>query len=124
MPNEATLTDRAQSKKMKIRSGQGQISKKRRHDEGFFFSDEKLFDVDGIYNSENCRILAVDRAQADIKGAFVNFLERWWFGLECVRKDFRLYWLIGNGTVDHNCYINEVLQLALKYDNNIRWGWL
>ena len=29
-------------------------------------------------------------AEADIKGGIVNFLEKWWFGLERVLKDFRL----------------------------------
>ena len=31
------------------------------------FSDEKLFDIDRIYNSQNDRIWVVDRAEADIK---------------------------------------------------------
>ena len=32
------------------------------------FSDEKLFDIDGIYYSENDRIWAVSRVQADKRG--------------------------------------------------------
>ena len=32
------------------------------------FSDEKWFDIDGIYNSHNDRVWAVDRAEADKKG--------------------------------------------------------
>ena len=53
------------------------------------FSDEKLFDIDGIYNSQNDRIWAIDRAEADIRGGIVNFRKRLWFGLEHVLKDFR-----------------------------------
>ncbi|CAF1539176.1 unnamed protein product, partial [Didymodactylos carnosus] len=32
------------------------------------FLDEKIFDINGVYNSQNDRIWAVDRAQADTKG--------------------------------------------------------
>ena len=32
------------------------------------FSDEKMFDIDGIYNSQNDRIWAVNRSAADTKG--------------------------------------------------------
>jgi hypothetical protein len=32
------------------------------------FSDEKMFDVDGIYNSRNERIWAVSRVEANEKG--------------------------------------------------------
>ena len=32
------------------------------------FSDEKMFDIDGVYNSQNDRIWAVNRADADIRG--------------------------------------------------------
>ena len=54
------------------------------------FSDEKLFDIDGTYNSQNDRICA----EADIKGGIMQirkFLKkRLWFDLECVLKDFHL----------------------------------
>ncbi|CAF4821128.1 unnamed protein product, partial [Rotaria sp. Silwood2] len=32
------------------------------------FSDEKMFDIDGVYNSQNDRIWAVNRSEADTKG--------------------------------------------------------
>jgi hypothetical protein len=32
------------------------------------FSDEKMFDIDEVYNSENDRLWAVNRSEADIKG--------------------------------------------------------
>ena len=32
------------------------------------FSDEKYFDIDGVYNSQNDRVWAVNRADADEKG--------------------------------------------------------
>ena len=42
-----------------------------------FFSDGKFFDIDGVYNSQNDRVWAVDRADADKKVALSrdeNFL--------------------------------------------------
>ena len=36
------------------------------------FSDEKLFDIDGICNSLNDRVWAVNRAEADSKGDIIN----------------------------------------------------
>ena len=33
------------------------------------FSDEKLFDIDGIYNSQNDRIWGVSRSEAEKNGA-------------------------------------------------------
>ena len=32
------------------------------------FSDEKLFDIDGVYNSQNDRVWAVSRGEADKQG--------------------------------------------------------
>ena len=32
------------------------------------FSDEKMFNIDGVYDSQNDRIWAVNRAAADAKG--------------------------------------------------------
>ena len=34
----------------------------------FLFSDEKMFDIDGVYNFQNERIWAPSRADADAKG--------------------------------------------------------
>ena len=50
------------------------------------FSNEKLFDIDGSYNSQNDRI----RSEADIKGGIVNLWKRLWLNLERVLKDFCL----------------------------------
>ena len=47
------------------------------------FSNEKTFDLDGIYNSENDRIWAVNREEAnrrDGKKQQGKFAEKWWYG--------------------------------------------
>ena len=54
------------------------------------FSDERLFDIDVIYNSQNDRIWAINRAKSDIKGGIVNFGKRLGFGLKRVSKNFHL----------------------------------
>ena len=36
------------------------------------FSDEKMFDIDGVYNAQNDRVWAVDRAAADAKGGKIK----------------------------------------------------
>lgn len=61
------------------------------------FSDEKMFDVDGIYNAQNQRIWAPSRAEADERG-----------GVQMRQK---------LGTVDHAQYIDNVLPVALEYGN-------
>ena len=86
------------------------------------FSDEKLVDIDGIYNSQNDRRSAVNRAKADIKGGIRQtrkFPQKgtFWLG-ECSKRLSPLV-IFENGTVDHNRYINEVLPIALKYGNSI-----
>lgn len=40
------------------------------------FSDEKMFDLDGIYNSQNQRIWTVSRDEADENGG----IKRSWYG--------------------------------------------
>ena len=39
------------------------------------FADEKMFDLDGIYNSENDRIWAVNREEANRRNAKKNSKE-------------------------------------------------
>ena len=44
------------------------------------FSDEKLFDIDGVYNSQNDKVWAVTRGEADKQGGIKqtpeSFLKR------------------------------------------------
>ena len=47
------------------------------------FSDEKMFDLDGIYNSENDHILAVNREKENRKGeknSNESFHKKLWYG--------------------------------------------
>ncbi|CAF4872916.1 unnamed protein product [Rotaria socialis] len=66
------------------------------------FSDEKTFDLDGIYSAQNDRIWAVDHDEA---GA-------------CAKGLTPLI-ILDKGTVDHQRYINEVFSVALKYGDEV-----
>ena len=86
------------------------------------FSDEKLFNIDGIYDFQNDRIWAVDRSEVDVKGGIrqiCEFLQKIMARLGVCSKGLSPLVIFENGTVDHNCYINEVLPVALKYGNSI-----
>ena len=86
------------------------------------FSDEKMFDIDGIYNSQNDRICAVNRSAADIKGDIRQkrkFLQKAmiWVGV-CSKGVFPLV-IFEDGTMDHDRYMKEVLPVALKFGNDM-----
>ena len=108
------LTDEHKAKRLKF-SKWVQINFRKEDTMKILFSDQKLFDIDEIYNSQNDRICA----EADIKGDIVNFRKKVmvWFGA-CFKKPSPLV-VFENGTVDHNRYINEVFPFTLKYVNSI-----
>ena len=63
--------------------------------------------------------VAVNRAEADIKGGIGNFRKRLWVSLQTCSKRLSSLVIFENGTVNHNRSINEVLPVALKYGNRI-----
>ena len=73
----------------------------------FLFSDEKMFDIDGVYNSQNERIWAPSRADADAKGAikqiqkFSKIVMVW---LGACSKGVSPLLIFEEGTVDHERY--------------------
>ena len=86
------------------------------------FSDEKLFDIDGVYNSQNERVWAVDRADADKKGGIKpkqKFPQKVMVWLGVCSKGITPLVILDEGTVDHRYYIEKVLTTALKYGNKV-----
>ena len=82
------------------------------------FSDEKFFDIDGVYNSQNDRVWAVDRADADEKGGIQQrrkFPQNVMVWLGACSKGITPLVILDDGTVDHDYYIKKVLPVALKY---------
>ena len=81
-----------------------------------------MFDIDGIYNSQNDRIWAVNRSEADIKGGTrqkrkIPQKVMVWLGV-CSKGVSPLV-IFEKVTVDHDRYIKEVLPVALKLRNEI-----
>ena len=85
------------------------------------FTDEKMFDLDGIYNSENDRIWAVNRAEANRRGRkkqqrkFPRKVMVW--STVCSEGVAALV-VFEKGTLEHHRYIKEVLPVALRYGNS------
>ena len=81
-----------------------------------------MFDIDGIYNSQNDRIWAVDPAEADAKGGIQpkrKFPQKVMVWLGVCSKGVSPLVIFEKGTLDHARYIEEVLPVALKYGNKV-----
>ena len=86
------------------------------------FSDEKMFDIDGVYNSHNDWIWAVIRAAANAKGGIRRkrkFPEKVMVWLGVCSKGVSPLVIFESDKLDHDRYIKEVLPVALKYGNNM-----
>ena len=87
------------------------------------FSDEKLFDIDGVvYNSQNDRVWAVSRGEADKQGGIKQtpkFPEKVMIWLAVCSKGVSPLVIFENATVDHSRYIQEVLPMALEYRDKV-----
>ena len=86
------------------------------------FSDEKFFDIGDVYNSQNDRVWAVGRADADEKGGIQQrrkFPQKVMVWLGACSKGITPLVSLDDGTVDHNYYIKKVLPVALKYGNRV-----
>ncbi|CAF3760617.1 unnamed protein product [Rotaria socialis] len=84
------------------------------------FSDEKMFDIDRVYNTQNDRVWAVDRADADKNGGTQQkrkFPQKVMVWLGACSKGLTPLVILDEGTVDHTVYIEKVLPVALKYGN-------
>ena len=88
---------------------------------GYNENDKKMFDLDGIYNSENDRIWAVSREEANLRdgkkqqGKFAEKVKVW---LAVWSEGIGPLVLFEKGTLDRHRYIKEVLPVALRYENN------
>lgn len=86
------------------------------------FSDEKMFDIDGIYIVQNDLIWAVDRAEVDGKDDRMRkrkFSQQVMVWLGVGSKGVSPLVIFEKGSVDHSRYIAEVLPIVLAYGNNV-----
>ena len=93
----------------------------------WLFSDEKFFDIDGVYNSQNDRIWAPSRAEANKQGGLAKkrkFPARVMVWMGACSKGVTPLVILDKDTINHERYINEVLPVALKSDNYmLGQGW-
>ena len=85
------------------------------------FSDEKMFDLDGIDNSENDRIWAVNKEKANQRGRKRQqgkFPQKVMVWLSVCSEGVAPLVLFEKGTFDRHRYIKEVLPVALRYGNS------
>lgn len=86
------------------------------------FSDEKMFDIDGVYNSQNDRVWAATRAEADENGGKKQkrkFPQKVMVWLGACSKGLTPLVILDNGTVNKDRYISEVLPVALKFGRKV-----
>ena len=86
------------------------------------FSNEKMLDIDGVYNSQNGRIWAIDRETSNKNDGIKKkqkFPQKVMVWLDACSKGLTPLVILDKGTVDHVLYIKEVLPVALKYGNKV-----
>ena len=86
------------------------------------FSDEKYFDIDDVYNSQNDRVWSINRADADEKGGVKQRRKNpqkamVWLG--ACSKGITPLVILNEETVNHAVYIEKALPVASKYANEI-----
>jgi len=88
----------------------------------WLFTDEKYFDLDGIYNAQNDRIWAVSREEADKQGGVhqqTKFPAKVLVWLGVCGEGLTAPVIMEDGTMDAERYIDEVLPIALKSGNKM-----
>ncbi|CAM4965267.1 unnamed protein product [Rotaria socialis] len=119
--NEPMLTDEHKEKRIQF-ANWIRTNFRKEDTMKILFSDEKMFDIDGVYNSQNDRIWAVNRSEADIKGGTRQkrkFPQKVMVWLGVCSKGVSPLIFFEKGTVDHDRYIKEVLPVALKFGNDM-----
>ena len=88
----------------------------------WLFSDENFFDIDGVYNSQNDRIWAPSRADADSRGGIKRkrkFPTKVTVWLGACSTGLTPLVILDKTSVNHEVYIKDVLPVALKFGNKM-----
>lgn len=88
----------------------------------WMFSDEKQFDIDGEYNSQNTRIWASNGTEAKVRGGVKKtrkFPARVMLWLGACSEGLSPLVIFDKDSVNHEVYIKEVLPVALKFGNRV-----
>ena len=116
---QPTITDFEKNKRMKFANWLRHNFRKE-DTLRILFSDEKMFDLDGMYNAQNDRIWAVNREEADKRGGDQQkrkFPQRVMVWLGACSKGLTPLIILDERTMDHRRYIDEIFPVALKYGN-------
>ena len=82
----------------------------------------KMFDIDGIYNSQNDRVWAASRVDANKKGDVKEkrkFPKKVMVWLAVCSEGVSPIVILEEGMLDHRRYIQEILPVAVKYGNDV-----
>ena len=82
------------------------------------FSNEQLFDIDGVYNFENNRVWAVSRVEKNKNDRItprMRFLQK----VMVCSKGITPLVLFKESKLDHHRHTKEVLPVTLKYRNKV-----
>ncbi|CAF2148691.1 unnamed protein product, partial [Rotaria magnacalcarata] len=88
----------------------------------WLFSDEKYFDLNGVYNNQNDRIWAISREEADKRGAIYETTKfpvkvMAWLGV--CSEGLSVPVIFEGGSMDAQRYIDKVLPIALECGSEI-----
>jgi transposase len=114
--HEPAITDLQKKKRVKFANWVFNNFKKNETN-NWLFSDEKMFDLDGMYNLQNDRVWAINRHEADRKNGVKKkhqFPTKVMVWLGACRKGLTSLIILDNGTLKHEDYIRKVLRVALK----------
>ena len=118
---ESRLTDE-HKKKRKTFSNWIRTNFRKEDTMKILFSNEKMFDIDGIYNSQNDRVWAASRVDANTKGGIQEkrkFSKKVTVWLAACSEGVSPIVILEEGTLDHRRYIQEILPVAVKYGNDV-----
>ena len=91
----------------------------------WLLADEKFFDLDGVYNSQNDRVWAVRKEEDDEKDGLhekTKFPQKVMEWLGVCGEGLTSPVILEDGTMDAERYIEEILSVALKCENKMLWN--
>jgi len=81
-----------------------------------------MFDLEGMYNTQNDRVWAINRQEADKKGGVKKkhqSLTKMMVWLGACREGLTPLIILDNGTLKHEHYIRKVLRMPAKCGNTM-----
>jgi hypothetical protein len=88
----------------------------------FLFSEQKMFNIDGIYNSQNHQEWVADSQHVNREDGIRQWWKlpkKWMVWLGVCSKGITPLLLLEKWTVDHARHIKEVLSVTVKYENRM-----